>query len=299
MTVGQQATTGTLPWLSVTLAGLVAVLYAAFGPAPEVLVYDRAAIGSGDWWRLISGHWVHSDPAHLGWNLAGLLLLGSIVEMHGRHRLVAGLLVGVLGVDLMLWLGLPELAAYCGLSGVLNSLLLLALAGLWKSATAPVLLATGILSLLKIWSEISAGQALFTQTAWASVPEAHLAGWLAGLALIVCVAVGTKTSPIIRGRSRYPTPTPCRTYSDRNLLKFCKAWSSPSASKGPGSINSRRERPYSGGEAADHLSWFTLIQPCSVRNRPFLRSTSRSPTRASSLSAGQGAGCRMIQPARR
>mgnify|MGYP001821827145 CR=1 FL=1 len=178
---GQKAAARTLPWLSVTLAGLVVALYAAFGPAPEAWVYDRAAIAGGEWWRLISGHWVHSDGAHLGWNLAGLLALGWTVEMRGRRRLVAGLLAGTFGVDLMLWLGLPGLAAYCGLSGVLNSLLPLALVGLWQRATAPALVATGALSLLKITSEISAGQALFTHTAWASVPEAHLAGWLAGL----------------------------------------------------------------------------------------------------------------------
>jgi rhomboid family GlyGly-CTERM serine protease len=181
MIVGQEATARTLPWLSVTLAGLVVALYAAFGPAPEAWVYDRAAIAGGEWWRLISGHWVHSDRAHLVWNLAGLLALGWIVEMRGRRGLLTGLLVGTLGVDLVLWLGLPGLAAYCGLSGVLNSLLPLALAGLWQRATAPALVATGALSLLKITSEISAGQALFTHTAWASVPEAHLAGWLAGL----------------------------------------------------------------------------------------------------------------------
>ena len=47
MIVGQEATARTLPWLSVTLAGLVVALYAAFGPAPEAWVYDRAAIAGG------------------------------------------------------------------------------------------------------------------------------------------------------------------------------------------------------------------------------------------------------------
>lgn len=185
MATVHHSTGAKVPWLSLTLAGLIAGLFAAFGPAPEAWVYDRAAIESGEWWRLISGHWVHSDGAHLGWNLAALLVLGWIVEMRGRRGLIAGLLVGTLGVDLMLWLVLPGLTFYCGLSGVLNSLLLLALASLWQGATAPVLVATGGLSLLKVVSEISAGQAMFTQTAWTSVPEAHLAGWLAGLALLV------------------------------------------------------------------------------------------------------------------
>ena len=168
------------PWLSLTLTGLTAGLFAALGPAPEAWIYDRVAIASGDWWRLISGHWVHSDGAHLGWNLGALLALGWIVEVRSRRAVIVGLLAGTFGVNLMLWLGLPGLAAYCGLSGVLNSLLLLALASLWQRTTAAAIVTTGVLSLLKVLSEMSTG-ALFTHTAWISVPEAHLAGWLAGL----------------------------------------------------------------------------------------------------------------------
>lgn len=298
MAVVRQTSTGALPWLSVTLAGLTAGLFAAFGPAPEAWVYDRAAIAGGEWWRLISGHWVHSDGVHLGWNLAAQLVLAWIVEMHSRRGLLAGLLVGTLGVDLMLWLGLPGLAAYCGLSGVLNSLVLLALAGLWQGATAPALVATGTLSLLKIVGEMSAGQALFTQTAWASVPEAHLAGWLAGLILIAARIIWGRRKNLAVACPK-PKSAGGSSYPDPNLLKFCNARSSPSASNGSGSINSSRERPSPGAEMIDQSSWFTPIQPRSVRNKPFLRSTFRSPTKASNTSEGQAAGCRMIHPARR
>jgi rhomboid family GlyGly-CTERM serine protease len=171
--------------VSLTLAGLTAALFAAFGPAPEAWVYDRVAIAHGEWWRLLSGHWMHSDGGHLTWNLGALLALGWIVEARNRVALLAGLLAGTIGVDLMLWLALPELTRYCGMSGVLNTVLLFALATLWRHATAPVLLATGMLSFAKIVVEIWSGQALLTSTAWASIPQAHLAGWLIGLVLIV------------------------------------------------------------------------------------------------------------------
>ena len=71
MATVHHSTGGKAPWLSLTLAGLTAGLFAAFGPAPEAWVYDRAAIESGEWWRLISGHWVHSDGAHLGCGIFG------------------------------------------------------------------------------------------------------------------------------------------------------------------------------------------------------------------------------------
>ncbi len=174
-----------LPWLSFTLAGLMVALFATFGPAPEAWVYDRAAIAAGEWWRLFSGHWVHSDTGHLLWNLGALLLLGSIVESRSRPALIAGLAAGALGVDGLLWFALPELSHYCGLSGALNAVLLLALFAVWRGSSSAVPVLIGVLSLAKIVLELISRQALFTHTAWASVPEAHLAGWLVGLALVI------------------------------------------------------------------------------------------------------------------
>lgn len=184
MSVMQRISSPDFPWLTLTLAGSMVALFAALGPAPEAWVYDRLAIAAGEWWRLFSGHWVHSDGGHLGWNLAATLLLGWIVERWNRSFLLLGLLTGSLAVDLMLWLGLPGLSHYCGLSGVLNTLLLVALIALRRDTRGGILLMIGVLSLGKILVELLAGQALFTHTAWASVPEAHLGGWLIGLLMI-------------------------------------------------------------------------------------------------------------------
>lgn len=178
-------TASRIPWLSLTLAGLMAALFAAYGPVPEAWVYDRVAIYQGEWWRLLSGHWVHSDSGHLFWNLGALVLLGWMVETRNRLALLSSLLAGTLGVDLMLWLMLPDLSHYCGMSGVLNSLLLFAFAAFWRNTTAAILTITGMLSLAKILIEISLGQALLSNTAWESLPQAHLAGWLIGLVLVV------------------------------------------------------------------------------------------------------------------
>jgi len=178
-------TASRIPWLSLTLAGLMAALFAAYGPVPEAWVYDRVAIYQGEWWRLLSGHWVHSDSGHLFWNLGALVLLGWMVETRNRLALLSSLLAGTLGVDLMLWLMLPDLSHYCGMSGVLNTLLLFAFAAFWRNTTAAILTITGMLSLAKILIEISLGQALLSNTAWESLPQAHLAGWLIGLVLVV------------------------------------------------------------------------------------------------------------------
>ncbi len=175
------------PWLTLGLVVSVLALYAIAGPAPAAWVFERDAILAGEWWRLFTGHWVHSDSNHLTWNLAAFGLLALGIEALGRRRLLGGLLLGIAGVDLMLWFGLPGLSHYCGLSGVLNTLLLQALLAHYQSdaRARTLVLLIGAASLGKILLELITRDALFSATRWAAVPEAHLAGWLVGALLIV------------------------------------------------------------------------------------------------------------------
>jgi rhomboid family GlyGly-CTERM serine protease len=175
----------TLPWRSM-LMGVVAVLaYLLPGAAPEALVFDRVAIAQGEWWRLLTGHWVHSDPAHAGWDITALLLLGALFEPRLKWRLPLALLIGTVGVNAWLWWMDPALRYYCGLSGILNSLLIVGLLQLWRDCRAPLVLLTGVAAAAKILLELSLGQTLLTRTAWPAVPAVHAAGFLSGL---VCVA---------------------------------------------------------------------------------------------------------------
>ena len=41
--------------------------------AAAVLRYERAAVLSGEAWRLLTGHLVHADRSHLLWNVLGLV----------------------------------------------------------------------------------------------------------------------------------------------------------------------------------------------------------------------------------
>jgi len=174
-----------LPWLTLSLSGLAIGLYALAGPAAGGAVYDRMAIANGEWWRWFSAHWIHSDAGHLAWNVAALLLLGCIVESYRRWLLPLGLLAGSLAVDLWLSLGTTGIMRYCGLSGALNTLLILALWAVWRRSGHPLVWIIGLGSLLKIVAETVTGQALLTQAAWASVPLAHLAGWIGGCTLLL------------------------------------------------------------------------------------------------------------------
>jgi len=172
-----------LPWRSLLLVTAAIAAYLVLGAAPGDWVFDRVAIARGDWWRLITGHWVHSDLTHAVWDISALLLLGVLFEARLQWRLPMVLLLTSLGVDAWLWWGDPALSHYCGLSGILNGLLIVGLVHLWRDTRHPVVLLTALGAILKIFVEINMGHSLVTQTAWPSVPVAHAAGYLSGLVL--------------------------------------------------------------------------------------------------------------------
>ncbi len=176
-----------LPWLTSVLVGLAALSFLLAGPAPEFWVFDRAAIDQGEWWRLLSAHWVHSDAAHLAWNLGAFAILGGLLEHSSRRGLLIGLLLGTLAVDLGVWFLLPGLDYYCGLSGVLNTLLVPVLYAAWRRTRHPVVSVTAFVAAIKLIVELGTQQAVLTHAAWPSVPEAHLAGAIAG---VLAVAAG-------------------------------------------------------------------------------------------------------------
>jgi rhomboid family GlyGly-CTERM serine protease len=171
----------TLPWRTLLLGAVALGAFLCFGAAPEAWVFDRVAISRGEPWRLLTGHWVHSDWAHACWDIAALLLLGALFETRLKWCLPLVLLLATAGVDVWLWWGDPGLLYYCGLSGILNSLLIVGLLQLWRDLRHPLILLTGVAAAVKIVVEISVGQALLTQTAWPSVPTVHAAGFLCGL----------------------------------------------------------------------------------------------------------------------
>ncbi len=168
--------------LSLAAPALLAVLFALAGPQGlDRWAFDRAAVAAGQAWRLASGHLVHCDASHLGWNLAGLLVLGLLFYPHLGRRLLAALVAGALAVDAWLW-WLSGLDRYCGLSGALNGILAAGLLAWWREDRSWPVPVVAALCLAKIAVESAVGAALFTETAWPAAPLAHAAGFAGGLA---------------------------------------------------------------------------------------------------------------------
>jgi len=67
---------------------------------------------------------------------------------------------------------------------VLNTLMVLLVAQLWRETRQPWVVILALVLLIKPIAELHSGQALLTHTAWPSVPSAHLAGLVAGLCVL-------------------------------------------------------------------------------------------------------------------
>ncbi|AXQ29440.1 rhombosortase [Solimonas sp. K1W22B-7] len=109
--------------------GLLCLLLALGGDAARAaLEYRREAVAAGQWWRLLSGNFLHFGWYHLGLNLAGLWVLVLLCPepLPARAWLLRLLLLG-LGVTVGLYALAPQWRSYVGFSGVLHGLFLLGL----------------------------------------------------------------------------------------------------------------------------------------------------------------------------
>lgn len=109
-----------LPVLIIALSALLEYL-----GYTELLQYDRVAIEAGEYWRLLSGNLVHLGSNHLILNAAGFALVVALVwRYYSAAEWLLILLVSSLAVGVGLYLLVPDLRWYVGLSGVLHGLLL-------------------------------------------------------------------------------------------------------------------------------------------------------------------------------
>ncbi len=163
---------------------LVVLLAVAGDGLREVLRYDRALIAAGQWWRLLSGNFVHLGFGHLLLDGTGLaLLLLFFRDVFAPRDWVVAMTAGSIVVGFGLWFLNPEVRYYVGISGVLHTLLF---AGLLLSFRHTPLI-NGIVFVAmaaRIWAEQQPGYDInYMQAAigGAVMVDAHLYGALAAL----------------------------------------------------------------------------------------------------------------------
>jgi rhomboid family GlyGly-CTERM serine protease len=179
-----------LPWRSLAVAA-AALAVAALPDLWPALCVARAAVLSGELWRLWTAHLVHGSGGHLVWNVAALVGLGLLFERTLGNRLWGVLLVCAPLVGLGALTLQPGLVSYCGLSGVLNGVWVVGalLSAREETRSGNRLLAwlfraCVLADLCKIAWEASSGAPIFTDAALGdgvAVPIAHALGALGGM----------------------------------------------------------------------------------------------------------------------
>jgi rhomboid family GlyGly-CTERM serine protease len=144
--------------------------------------FDRGAIGDGQWWRLLSAHFVHLDAAHALLNGFGLVLMWALFARdYSPWRWAAIYCGSALAVSVGLWFLDPELQWYVGASGVLHGVMTAGtIAHLRRRDLDGWILA--IFIVLKLAYEQVAGALPFAGTA-DTIVDAHLYGAIGGVVL--------------------------------------------------------------------------------------------------------------------
>ena len=188
--------------LTLLLAAAAVGAWLAPGVAP-LLQYDRSAISHGELWRLLTGHLTHWTADHLLWDALVFLLAGAACERAGRRRYAALLASSALAGSAAVWVGLPAMQTYRGLSGIDTALVAFLTAtrlrGRWATAGISLLL-------LKLAVEAATGATAFVAPGgFAPVPLAHAAGAAVGFAF----GLRNLHRPNPRGTSPLSRPPRC------------------------------------------------------------------------------------------
>jgi rhomboid family GlyGly-CTERM serine protease len=181
-----------IPCASLLLSAAAAIVFLRPSLAAE-LQYDRGAIAAGEWWRLVTGHWTHYGADHFFWDVLAFSVLGVACEQRSRCRFLVCVAASALAVSLAVWLWLPGMTGYRGLSGIDSALFALLFVEFWgetvrsgerNERNAVVLLGACLaIFLFKIVFELTTGTNLFVKTLESGpvgVPLAHIAGATVG-----------------------------------------------------------------------------------------------------------------------
>lgn len=178
-------------WPPLLLCCCMVLAEAGGDPLRIALRYAREPLADGEFWRLLSGHFVHLGWGHLLLNAAALLLVWALTgtRMSLTNWLLSGALIVVV-IDAGFWWLEPQLAWYVGLSGVLHGLLVAGLLVSWPSLRMETVLLCSLIVLKLAYEQLYGalpGSGL--AAGGAVVVDAHLYGAVGGLLAATIVKI--------------------------------------------------------------------------------------------------------------
>jgi rhomboid family GlyGly-CTERM serine protease len=111
-------------WFLGLLAAVLVLSWLGDESVRNALRYERTAVLDGEYWRLLTAHFVHGTAMHMLLNLAGLALVAALFARDyslGEWLLI--LLVSIATIDAGFVFYEPQLRWYVGFSGALHGAL--------------------------------------------------------------------------------------------------------------------------------------------------------------------------------
>jgi len=176
------------------------------------LQYDRSAIAAGEWWRIVTCHWTHFSLDHLLWDVAAFTLLGALCEFRNRRTFLTCSAFSAVLIPGAIWILLPQMQTYRGLSGIGSAVFTLLAVDLlfsqnrtatrWHVTAGVIVVLT--LFVAKIMVEIASSRTIFVRSTMGMVPVplAHAVGAVTGA---ICATLSNlNPSHTITGVRRFP-----------------------------------------------------------------------------------------------
>jgi rhomboid family GlyGly-CTERM serine protease len=164
--------------------------------AVAALRYERHRILSGELWRVVSGHFVHTGWPHVSLNVLGLLIIGlgfPVSQGDRPIRYATHLFLLTCGISGALWYVSPAVHWYVGLSGILHGLLVMAVIGDWKRHRSLSMAVLAILGAKLTWEHVRDVAPVTSIVIGAPVIGiAHTYGALAGLLIAFGYGLGAR-----------------------------------------------------------------------------------------------------------
>lgn len=88
----------------------------------ETLIYQRQAISNGQWWRLLTAHFIHINTAHLTLNISSLLIIHYLLSSRYDKHLLLFIVICCFFVSVCLFLFSSDIIWYAGLSAIIHGL---------------------------------------------------------------------------------------------------------------------------------------------------------------------------------
>ena len=181
--------------LAPLLIVIVSIVLALTEPmSSDWFAYDRNKLNNFQWWRLITGHFLHTNAIHLLLNTAGLGLLWAL---HGHYYKMPRYLIQFftlcLGTAIGLYLFAEQMQWYVGLSGVLHGLFII---GAYFDIRHKF--KTGWLMLIGVWLKViheqiyGASEDVAQLIAANVAVDAHLFGTITGSIIVLYYLVFNK-----------------------------------------------------------------------------------------------------------